>query len=94
MWACGVVLFILLSGQPPFFNADMRALYRSIMRGSFAFQDPIWDSVSDQCALPLPDTACDKLWEIASDCMATMQLCELCWTRLSHRHILLRPSVS
>jgi serine/threonine protein kinase len=49
LWACGVVLYILLSGQPPFFHQDMRALYRFILKGSFAFQDPIWDAVSEPC---------------------------------------------
>jgi serine/threonine protein kinase len=49
LWSCGVVLFILLSGQPPFFHAEPQGLYRKILKGAFAFQDPIWDVISSQC---------------------------------------------
>lgn len=52
LWACGVVLYILLSGQPPFFHRELRQLYRKIALGQYAFQDPIWDSVSEECAPP------------------------------------------
>ena len=51
VWACGVILYVLLSGAPPFFHADLKGLYKQIMHAQYAFQDPVWDAVSDQCAL-------------------------------------------
>ena len=46
MWACGVILFILLVGYPPFWNDNDEKLLLSILQGRFAFPSPYWDSVS------------------------------------------------
>lgn len=53
LWSAGVVLFILLGGYPPFYDENEPALFAQIRRGAFSFDDPVWDSVSDKCALPV-----------------------------------------
>ena len=50
LWSAGVVLFILLGGYPPFFDESEPALFNLIRKGSFQYDDPVWESVSEQCA--------------------------------------------
>ena len=47
MWALGVVLFILLSGCPPFYSDDLEKLLQTIKRGHFTFFKPEFDDVSE-----------------------------------------------
>jgi calcium/calmodulin-dependent protein kinase (CaM kinase) II len=47
VWACGVILYILLVGYPPFWDEDQRRLYEQIKRGRYDFPSPEWDSVTD-----------------------------------------------
>lgn len=50
LWGCGVILFILLSGNPPFYHEKDKALYDLIKIAAFSFQDPVWDLISEECA--------------------------------------------
>ncbi len=34
-WACGVILYILLCGRPPFYGKDIQAILLSIKKGIF-----------------------------------------------------------
>ncbi len=36
-WACGVILYILLCGRPPFYGKDIQAILLSIKKGIFTF---------------------------------------------------------
>jgi serine/threonine protein kinase len=47
MWSLGVVLFILLSGEPPFYHDDNFELFEIIKRGQYSMKGKIWESVSD-----------------------------------------------
>ncbi|KAI8469504.1 MAG: kinase-like domain-containing protein [Monoraphidium minutum] len=47
MWSSGVVLYILLSGYPPFYSDSEPALFDMIRRGAFSFDDPAWRAVSE-----------------------------------------------
>lgn len=47
MWACGVILFTLLSGSPPFWHRRQVIMLRMIMEGNFSFSSPEWDDISE-----------------------------------------------
>ncbi|XP_032805955.1 calcium/calmodulin-dependent protein kinase type II delta chain isoform X40 [Petromyzon marinus] len=46
MWACGVILYILLVGYPPFWDEDQHKLYQQIKAGAYDFPSPEWDTVT------------------------------------------------
>jgi len=47
MWACGVILFTLLSGSPPFWHRRQMIMLRMIMEGKYTFSSPEWDDISE-----------------------------------------------
>eukprot|EP00210_Caulerpa_lentillifera_P006194 g5918.t1 len=48
MWSAGVLLYIFLSGFPPFYDRNEQVLFRKILNGVFTFDDPVWEDISDQ----------------------------------------------
>jgi serine/threonine protein kinase len=47
MWAFGVILYILLSGYPPFYHPNQEVLANMIKRGQFQFHEQYWQHVSE-----------------------------------------------
>ena len=47
MWACGVILYLILVGYPPFWNNNDEKLLLSILQGHFSMPSPYWDNVSE-----------------------------------------------
>ncbi|XP_046391791.1 calcium/calmodulin-dependent protein kinase type II alpha chain isoform X7 [Ischnura elegans] len=46
IWACGVILYILLVGYPPFWDEDQHRLYSQIKAGAYDYPSPEWDTVT------------------------------------------------
>ncbi|KAM5247407.1 serine/threonine-protein kinase 33 [Ctenodactylus gundi] len=49
IWSIGVIMYMLLCGEPPFLANSEAQLFELIRKGELHFEDPIWDSISD-CA--------------------------------------------
>lgn len=46
MWACGVIMYTLLCGAPPFWHRKQMQMLRMIMQANYTFGSPEWDDVS------------------------------------------------
>ena len=46
MWACGVIMYTLLCGAPPFWHRKQMQMLRMIMQGNYKFGSPEWDDIS------------------------------------------------
>lgn len=47
LWSAGVILYILLSGFPPFHGKDNKEILRKVKIGEFAFETKYWGKVSE-----------------------------------------------
>lgn len=47
VWSLGVVLFIILSGYPPFDGPDDNTILKKVFEGSYSMATPEWKTVSD-----------------------------------------------
>lgn len=47
LWACGVIMFTLLIGCPPFWHRKQMIMLRNIMEGRYSFTSPEWDDITD-----------------------------------------------
>lgn len=43
----GVVLFIMLSGKPPFGGKQNKEIIDNVLRGTYSYTNPVWDNISD-----------------------------------------------
>jgi calcium/calmodulin-dependent protein kinase I len=46
MWSVGVIMYVLLGGYEPFYEAHKEEMYRKIMKGDFEFHSDCWGDVS------------------------------------------------
>ncbi|CAG9334375.1 unnamed protein product [Blepharisma stoltei] len=46
MWSCGVILYILLSGKPPFYGRTDRDILRMVEKGEYSMKGTIWSTIS------------------------------------------------
>ena len=43
----GVVLFIMLSGKPPFGGKSNKEIIENVLKGQYSFKHAVWESISD-----------------------------------------------
>ncbi len=48
LWSIGIVAYIMLCGQPPFFNDDKFALYEEIKNGQPNYELDLWKQISPE----------------------------------------------
>jgi len=46
-WSMGVILFIMLSGKPPFGGKSNKEIIENVLKGQFSFKHAVWESISD-----------------------------------------------
>ncbi|XP_017798624.1 PREDICTED: phosphorylase b kinase gamma catalytic chain, skeletal muscle/heart isoform isoform X2 [Habropoda laboriosa] len=47
VWACGVIMFTLLVGCPPFWHRKQMVMLRNIMEGKYSFTSPEWADITE-----------------------------------------------
>lgn len=53
IWACGVIMFTLLVGCPPFWHRKQMVMLRNIMEGKYSFTSPEWADISGLIFFPI-----------------------------------------
>ena len=48
VWSVGVILYILLSGEPPFNGETDQEIVARIREGDFSLEGDLWDSISPE----------------------------------------------
>ncbi|KPM04766.1 cAMP-dependent kinase-like protein [Sarcoptes scabiei] len=48
LWACGVIMYTLLVGFPPFWHRKQMIMLRNIMEGKYEFCSPEWDDITEE----------------------------------------------
>lgn len=46
VWSCGVIAYVLLAGQLPFWEESDEELFKKIKNGQYNFDDDIWQGIS------------------------------------------------
>ena len=59
IWACGVILYIMLCGYPPFDGDTEQEILKAISKKKFSFPEEEWKSVSDDAKDLIKHMICD-----------------------------------
>ena len=48
IWSCGVILYVILSGRPPFSGDDEKEIMDKVSLGVYKMEGPSWEGVSEE----------------------------------------------
>lgn len=48
IWSCGVIMYILLSGYPPFNGSTDEDIMKKVLKGKFSFDSEEWKDISKE----------------------------------------------
>lgn len=48
IWSCGVLMYMMLSGVPPFYGATRKEVMQKISKGKFSFKSKVWSIISKE----------------------------------------------
>ena len=48
IWSCGVILYILLCGYPPFYGKNDKEIKDKILSGDLKFKEKDWRGISEE----------------------------------------------
>jgi len=46
LWSWGVMMYVMLAGQPPFYGDSNTETFRKILKGEYSFKHPEWNVIS------------------------------------------------
>jgi calcium-dependent protein kinase len=47
IWACGVLLYLILCGYPPFYGNSRQSVMKKILKENHSFENSVWNNISD-----------------------------------------------
>ena len=59
IWSCGVILYIMLCGYPPFDGDSEKDIFKTILKKKYSFPEEEWNSVSEEAKDLINHMICD-----------------------------------
>ena len=78
IWSCGVILYILLCGYPPFDGETEHEIFKAISRKKFSFPEDEWKNISDDAKDLIKHMICDADKRYNADNVLNHQWVEKC----------------
>jgi calcium-dependent protein kinase len=60
IWSAGVVLYLIITGEPPFNGSNDNEIFKKIREKSFSLTGPQWENISDDCKDLINHMLCDQ----------------------------------